>query len=413
MQIRDKIKKFKPSKKLSSLRFSTGIVVCLLAALIGARLLFGAHAEGPYVSFEAESGTVVSPAVIYKDPTASNGEAVQFGSNSTTSGRVPYDWPFTWDSIWNIPISSGAQYVSAGIIANGIDQESTSGADDYDSVNPTFPVKTLTNAQLANGTTGPAQVYSDPSMTAGGVWDDCAAFLGTDNMTVYQGQTLQLTAGGNPGFGGQADSTQPPVTLESAGTAGCHGGSGLSGLGGTLTNADFSSSSPIQHALKIAIDCNESCSDKGSGYTWPATSADYQYNVSGTANYYGGTNTNVHMGSLLALPPSINPSSFSNAIVQKLATATQDYGAYIVDNTANGSLMHESFITNYNANSYLLSLGTSNSQIIQLIEDLEVVNNNTSSTPGGGAIGSSRYAPYAPAFNDGTDAPPSVTVISP
>jgi hypothetical protein len=119
------------------------------------------------------------------------------------------------------------------------------------------------------------------------------------------------------------------------------------------------------------------------------------------------------MGSLLALPPSINPSSFSNAIVQKLATATQDYGAYIVDNTANGSLMHESFITNYNANSYLLSLGTSNSQIIQLIEDLEVVNNNTSSTPGGGAIGSSRYAPYAPAFNDGTDAPPSVTVISP
>ncbi len=147
------------------------------------------------------------------------------------------------------------------------------------------------------------------------------------------------------------------------------------------------------------------------GYRWPAINADGGYNSPGDINYYGGSNPNVVEGSLLALPPNISPSSFSDPLVQKLATAMQDYGAYIVDNTA--SYKTAFVVTNYNANDVFNRSGDFSSELNQLLMDLEVVNNNTSSTPGGGSVGSSRYAPYAPAFSDGTDAPPSVTVVKP
>src|ERR1700744_2912917 len=65
------------------------------------------------------------------------------------AGRSPYAWPFTWNSIWNIPIASGAQYSWAGI-KSAATYESP-GAVDYDSVSPSFPVVTLENARLPSG----------------------------------------------------------------------------------------------------------------------------------------------------------------------------------------------------------------------------------------------------------------------
>jgi len=262
-------------------------------------------------------------------------------------------------------------------------------------------------------------------MSANGEWNTCSAFLGADNTSVYQGQTTELTAGGNPTFGGVADVTWAPVDIEGTGTAGCHGGSGLSGLGGTLTLADLTQSAPIAHALKIALDGLTNYSSANGGFRWPATNADTGYNVSGSDAYYGGSNPNVQEGSLLALPKSISPSSFSNPTVAKLAQAMQDYGAYIVDNAGSDSNNFSTLITNYNAWSQLdsdlcsgdaacpsASSTTFASQLDNLIQDLAVVTNNTASTPGGGAIGGSRCAPYAPQFNDGSDAPPAVTVVN-
>jgi len=79
--------------------------------------------------------------------------------------------------------------------------------------------------------------------------------------------------------------------------------------------------------------------------------------------------------------------------VQKIATAMQDYGAYIVDTTATGPYDNSFVVTNYNAAATLVtdvctSSCTSNafpSQLNTLLTELEVVTNNTSSTPGGGA----------------------------
>ena len=265
-------------------------------------------------------------------------------------------------------------------------------------------------------------------MSADGQWNTCSAFLGSDNTTVYQGQTTELTAGGNPTFGGVADNTWKPESITGDGIAGCQGGSGLSGLGGSLTLSDLTQSGPITHALKIALDGVINYSSANGGYRWPALNADAGYNNPGSGNYYGGSNPNVQQGSLLALPRSISPSSFSNPTVAKLAQAAQDYGIYIVDTTATGSTFdYSSIITSSSASAKfqagLCSGGTKcaavstrksviASQLETLIQDLDVITNNTPSTPGGGAIGTSRCAPYAPAFTDGSGAPPSVSVAS-
>ncbi len=347
------------------------------------------------------------------------------GSGSGNGSRSPYTWPFSWDSIWNIPIAASATYASAGIMSTASYEDS--GAADYDSINPTFPVVTLQDARLASGDIGAVSVHGDPAMAADGSLNTCSAFLGTDNTSVYQGQTTELTAGGNPSFGGALDDASLPVNIEGAGITGCHGGSGLSGLGGTLTLADLTQSGPITHALKVALDGYTDYSGANGGFRWPAVNADVGYDDSSSGNYYGGSNANVQEGSLLALPRSISPSSFSNPTVARLAQAMQDYGVYTVDTTATGTYSYSTLIVNYNASSQfvsdLCSGGAScdsvssnkdifSSQLDALLRDLEVVTNNSASTPGGGAIGASRCAPYAPQFTDGSDTPPPVTVVS-
>jgi hypothetical protein len=339
--------------------------------------------------------------------------------------RSPYTWPFAWNSVWNLPIAVTAAYAKAGIASAASYEDS--GAADYDSVNPSFPVVSLRDARLASGHIGAVSVYGDPGMSADGKLNTCSAFLGTDKTSVYQGQTTQLAAGGNPSFGGALDDASLPVDITGAGTTGCHGGSGLSGLGGTLTLADVTQSGPISHALKVALDGVTNYSGSNRGFRWPAVNADNGYNTPSSENYYGRADSNVQEGSLLALPRSINPASFSNPTVARIARAMQHYGAYVVDTTATAKNSYSTLIVNYNAAPRLVAnlcvnatpcgSPSSNkaifsSQLDALFRDLDVVTNNTAATPGGGAIGAGRCAPYAPPFTGGSGAPPPVSVVS-
>ncbi len=339
--------------------------------------------------------------------------------------RSPYTWPFAWNSVWNLPIAATAAYGKAGITSAASYEDS--GSADYDSVNPSFPVVSLGDARLASGHIGAVSVYGDPQMSADGNLNTCSAFLGTDKASVYQGQTTQLTAGGNPNFGGALDDASLPVDIKGAGTTGCHGGSGLSGLGGTLTLADLTKSGPISHVLKVALDGVTNYSGSNRGFRWPAVNADNGYNNPSSENYYGRASSNVQEGSLLALPRSINPASFSNPTVAKIARAMQNYGAYVVDTTATAKNNYSTLIVNYDAAARLVSglcikatpcgSPSSNkdifsSQLDVLFRDLDVVTNNTAATPGGGVIGAGRCAAYAPPFTGGSGAPPSVSVVS-
>jgi len=375
----------------------------------------------PRVSAKASASPKKNPkAKASPSPGSGASAVVSTGPSSGTASRSPYTWPFSWESIWNIPIASTAEYAPADIKSIGTFEDSASA--DYDSISPAFPVVTLENAELASGSVGAVSVYGDPAMTADGEWNTCSAFLGTDGTSVYQGETTELTAGGNPSFGGTADAPWAPVSIEGTGIEGCHGGSGLSGLGGTLTLSDLTQSGPITHALKVALDGSINLSSANGGFRWPAANADTGFNEASSSAFYGGSNPDVQEGSLLALPRSISPSSFSNPIVAKIAEAMQDYGAYIVDDTGTGASSYSSLITNYNSSSQLVSdlcgegascgAGslTFSSELDTLLQELDVVTNNTSSTPGGGVIGASRCAPYAPEFTGGSDAPPSVAV---
>lgn len=344
---------------------------------------------------------------------------------ASTGLRSQYEWPFTWDSIWNIPVSADAQYVPAGVQLTAPYTTSVTAVE-YVCINPDEPVVSLTNALLADGDTGPADVYCPEDMTASGQWNMCGGFLASaDNDTVYQGETtLRTTEGGSISWGAGSgdnpggDYPSAATSITGTGYYGPHGGSGLSAVGGTLTPADLAGTGPITHAMKLELNGYMFYSQTGyggAGYTWPAVSADTGYNESGNYAEYNGTNPYVVMGSLLALAPDIDPlTRYSDPLVQRIAAAMQAYGAYIVDNTGNDGVADGNIEINFDAVDYWTGTGTFASDFETLIADLSVIVNNTADTPGGGAIGSPRYAPYAPASADGKlAAPPSLTVVSP
>lgn len=87
------IVRFDLSKKLAKLENSKtiSVIVIIVLAVIGVRLLTLSHAQSPYTSSEAESGTISAPAQIESDAAASGGTAVRFGFPYTTALSVHVD----------------------------------------------------------------------------------------------------------------------------------------------------------------------------------------------------------------------------------------------------------------------------------------------------------------------------------
>ena len=143
------------------------------------------------------------------------------------------------------------------------------------------------------------------------------------------------------------------------GVLGSHGGSGLSGVGGSIRVGELlPSTPPIRHALKLELQSRwyfggyplQNSSKYNGGrqqYHWPATGSD-----GGTSNClngkqnagrgsnctYSGQLPGLAEGSLLALPAVVAASVAVNTTVgAKLKAALTDYGGYIVDGTGDGN----------------------------------------------------------------------------
>jgi hypothetical protein len=169
-----------------------------------------------------------------------------------------------------------------------------------------------------------------------------------------------------------------------------HGGSGLSGVGGSLRVWEVNGSGPIQHALKLTLP-SYVLSNCNNGYRWPAVAADSGNDDNGSWQYYAGSNCNLRMGSLLAIPPSVNCNTLVSAtLARRLCQAMQDYGAYVVD-------VHPSWnagcqcprtdwrpMTINGEDGTGGAVGNVGSQVLTLFEELAVVTNNGSSAVGGG-----------------------------
>jgi hypothetical protein len=124
---------------------------------------------------------------------------------------------------------------------------------------------------------------------------------------------------------------------------------------------------------------------------------------SGYEDKYGGDDPEVNMGALLALPPNTDLSGITAPDVRKVADALRTYGGYVVDET--GGAPAGSFDVQSSAVREFPDINTS--QMRQIVNQLAVVGNSARNTPGGGALGTPRRAPCAPAFTDGTGGAPA------
>lgn len=279
-----------------------------------------------------------------------------------------------------MPIGSNAVYVPAGIEYAGGWSGQITRDEELIGVNPNDPLKSLN---------GEEWVHVPPSMEHDGSWNGCAVFLRDDNNTIVQGQPLELSPGGNPSW--EYDYTffgnDEYLSLYGEGRGGCHGGSGLSGIGGSLRPGELNGPSPIRHVLKINLWAKRFLSCQSNGYRWPAYRAD-AYMDCGS---YGGDNPALRMGSLLAIHPSVNcDTAVSSGHARKLCHALQDYGAYVVDDT-----YWDVHAFALDANAEFGDGGSFHDDMQDLFQILHVVDNNSATNLGGG--GTPR-APLAPPF---------------
>lgn len=281
------------------------------------------------------------------------------GTGSLTTfpeSRNPLLWPFASNSIWNMPIGSGATYVDVGMSSLGFGPNGTGNFtpmpnidDERIFTNASAPQISIQYSSAGwSGTsrctvTGgsvaglPITVPADASFTVPGTdpGNDSAAFLLADGRTISQCQPLAIcTAGGN----GTSIIAFANVDLYGTGITGAHGGSGLSAFGGSIRVGELRpGQTGMRHALKIEVDAGYVLAQQTSQancFRWPATNAD-----SDALTAYGQFNATMYSGmksgALMAIPASVSLSSLglssSTGPGMQLAWTLQNYGAYIVD----------------------------------------------------------------------------------
>src|SRR5881296_2387223 len=263
--------------------------------------------------------------------------------SASAAGRVATLWPFSRDSIWNLPIGANAVYVPANIkkpTAYGMTTDV-----DVLILTPNAPVTKVweNHDAWSGGSRCDAQggvLFSGPIPTnfivpgAGSGNPDgttpnyATAILAADGHTLIQGQPMaRCTAGGNATMMW----SQQNEDLFETGNSGAHGGSMLSSLGGVIRLGELVPGGTIRHTLKVNLYGRDNYYTGSGSYRWPATTAD------GCApGCYGGSVPALRMGSLLALPPSVDVNSMGleTDAAKILAHAFQDYGGYTVDDAA-------------------------------------------------------------------------------
>jgi hypothetical protein len=332
--------------------------------------------------------------------------------------------PFASTSIWNTPIGSAATYVPAQIVP--VTGSTLQGDEDIIVLSPTSPSTPIyTNTAGWNPNVsrcpydGGPLIYSVPIPADFVVGDTpisdtpnsgLAALL-ADSRTIRQTQPFARCTAGAPAT---SDTVFPDVDLYGAGIPGAHGGSGLSAIGGTLRVGELRPGGPPpHHALKLELWAAQNYYNDGQEadcYRWPASNCDGYFNDSSSSLKYGGTNPALRPGSLLALPTSVSIASLAltTAPAQALAWTLQNYGAYLVDDSAWSSV--SICVENGPAGSFeqqfqndwgftLDTNGTTSAfakDFAAILAALNVVNDNAPSTIGGGGTPLQPLAPPLP-----------------
>ncbi|MDY6899491.1 MAG: hypothetical protein SWZ49_15630, partial [Cyanobacteriota bacterium] len=262
---------------------------------------------------------------------------------SSTFGKAPkrdkFLQPFLSTSIWNMPIGSDAHYIKANI-----DKARLATADEeyFFKLGDGYPYRPV----YAPGAWGIGRctgtrymdialpipddlIVPDATKEPFRTPNNASAFLLPDGRTLVQLSPLARCEKGGSIYGWRYEN----VDIYGEGIGGAHFGSGLSSIGGSIRKNELTSDEPIHHALKVVIWAEKYLfyDDKIRGYRWPAHQAD-----SYAAERYGGDNPALVQGSLLAIPPETTKESLNlqTPAGKKLFDALQDYGAYIVEDSA-------------------------------------------------------------------------------
>ncbi|MGT2425256.1 hypothetical protein [Amnibacterium kyonggiense] len=231
--------------------------------------------------------------------------------------------PFAADSPWNTPIGAGAVYSAADdVVTRSL--VSSAGRATINSTAWSVPVAIAgagdptTRVAVSSGITADHRMPPD----ARGSADTDAELAVIDGSHSYEYWGLTGGSGGwSARFGGVVD-------LTGSGTTGGVRASGFSLLGGLIRVAD--TRAPIDHALVVALAADQ----LRTGPVLPARSEDGD-----AASSYSGA---VRMGTHVAIPRAVDLGSLHlSQPALRLATALQDYGAYVGDRSSQLTLYAE------------------------------------------------------------------------
>lgn len=393
-------------------RTATGSILC-------DNTVFGDPAVGALKRCEYSSTTTTSTT----SPTAPTSPTTTTPTSPTTTTpgtRDPLKWPFASNSIWNMPIGSNAVYVPANMpaIPGNNQWAGMPGIDDEIIIlRPTAPLTDIYYSDAAwtgknrcaatGGLLMQAPIPSDYVIPHGG-GNNSATILAADKRTLLQTQPLtRCNAGGTA----TSNWKFANADLYGDGRVGSHGGSHLSAIGGTIRLGELRPGQQgPKHALKVNVYAKQmlyKCTVRTDCFRWPASTAD-NYAVGWYGTYNNNSNTAMKMGSLLAIPASVNLANLQleTEPARQLAWTLQNYGAYIVDdaywtafeiNVETGP--DGSFSTQFEKDygfKFLQYLGDNSPwtrDIQKLTQALHVVNNNSATSIGGGGTPRQPLAP--------------------
>ena len=279
--------------------------------------------------------------------------------------RVAALQPFAADSPWNTPIGSRVRFAAAGSPST---QELTAedGSEEINSTtwsHPIFQASESDPLQEVDLESGQRLRYRIPQYAVPADGEDAHLHvIEPQGRYVHEAWGMRRT-GSSTWFARHV----VVVDLYGDGISGGARAYGGSAIGGLIRRHEVDEG-VIPHALALAVPR----SDLRSGPVWPATLED-----DGSVGTYKG---DLPMGALVAIPPDVDLESLDlNDDALAIARALQDYGAYVVDSSAQFTLYAEP-----GADEQRLDDGRKELDVLR--RHLRVVENNTQEQPGGSGV---------------------------